>query len=130
MKRLLIIISLALLLPAVAAVAVKKEAKIKFTEEKFDFGTVAEHGGKVTHSFEFTNTGNANLVIIDAQADCGCTVPEYPSKPIAPGQKGVIKVIFNPLYRPGAFNKVITVKSNAKPKKSRIRITGTVTPGK
>lgn len=129
MKKALIILSLLLIIPAVTISAAKK-AEIKFAEQNHNFGTIPEHGGKVSHTFEFTNTGNANLVIIDAKADCGCTVPEYPSAPIAPGKKGKIKVTYNPLYRPGAFTKVITIKSNAKQKKTRIKISGTVNPNK
>lgn len=130
MKKLIIILSLVLLIPAVAMNAAKKKADIKFAEQSYNFGSVPEHGGKVSHTFEFTNTGDANLVILDATADCGCTVPEYPTAPIAPGKKGVIKVTYNPLYRPGAFTKVITIRSNAKQKKARIKITGTVNPNK
>ncbi len=129
MKKALIILTLLLIIPTVAISAAKK-AEIKFAEQSHNFGTIAEHGGKVSHTFEFTNTGNANLVIIDAKADCGCTVPEYPTAPIAPGKKGKIKVTYNPLYRPGAFTKVITIKSNAKQKKTRIKISGTVNPNK
>lgn len=129
MKKIIAILSLILILPALSLDAAKK-ADIKFAEQSYNFGSVPEHGGKVSHTFEFTNTGDANLVIIDARADCGCTVPEYPTAPIAPGKKGKIKVTFNPLYRPGAFNKVITIKSNARQKKTRIKITGTVNPNK
>lgn len=129
MKKLFFIIAALLIVPVVTANAGKK-AEIKFTENSYDFGSVPEHGGKVSHTFEFTNTGDANLVIVDAKADCGCTVPEYPSAPIAPGKKGKIKVTFNPLYRPGAFTKVITIRSNAKQKKARIKISGIVNPNK
>ena len=126
----LISIVLALLIIAAPAYAKKKQAQITFAEQTHDFGKIAEDGGKVSHQFEFTNTGDANLVILDATADCGCTVPEYPTAPIAPGKKGVIKVTYNPLYRPGSFTKVVTVRTNSKQKKARVKITGTVTPRK
>ncbi len=120
------------LLMAVVAVALSAEAKkqpvVKFNETTYNFGTSPERGGKVSHTFEFTNEGDANLVIIDASADCGCTVPEYPSAPIAPGKTGKIKVTFNPLYRPGSFDKVVTVRTNSKQKKVRLKISGTVNP--
>ena len=120
------------LLMAVVAVALSAEAKkqpvVKFNETTYTFGTIPERGGKVSHTFEFTNEGDANLVIIDASADCGCTVPEYPSAPIAPGKTGKIKVTFNPLYRPGSFDKVVTVRTNSKQKKVRLKISGTVNP--
>ncbi|MCM1368946.1 MAG: DUF1573 domain-containing protein [Candidatus Amulumruptor caecigallinarius] len=128
MKKIIILLFTVLLFIPVAVCAKGKRAEIKFTEQTYNFGTIPEKGGKVSHEFEFVNTGDANLVIIDATADCGCTVPEYPAKPIAPGKKGKIKVTYNPLYRPGSFTKVVTVRTNAKPKKARVKITGTVTP--
>ena len=120
---------LAVILLAIPAEA-KKKARIEFAEQSYNFGTVPEHGGKVSHDFEFQNAGDANLVILDATADCGCTVPEYPKNPIAPGKKGKIRVTFNPLYRPGGFTKTITVKTNGSPRKVRVKITGTVNPNK
>lgn len=131
MKYLISILAvLAMLLPAADMAARKKQAQITFAGQTHDFGKIAEDGGKVSHRFEFTNTGNANLVILDATADCGCTVPEYPTAPIAPGKKGVINVTYNPLYRPGSFTKVVTVRTNSKQKKVRVKITGIVTPRK
>jgi len=130
MKKILPLILLAIIAVAIPTGAKKKKADIKFSEISYNFGTIPEHGGKVSHSFEFTNTGDANLVIIDASADCGCTVPEFPTRPIAPGKKGTIKVTFDPLYRQGAFNKVVTIRTNAKPKKVRLKISGTINNNK
>lgn len=130
MKKILPLLLVALLAIAMPAVAKKKQAEIKFAESSYNFGTIPEHGGKVSHTFEFTNTGDANLVIIDASADCGCTVPEFPTQPVAPGKKGKIKVTFDPLYRQGAFNKVVTIRTNAKQKKARIKISGTINNNK
>ena len=108
--------------------AKKKQAEIHFAETSYNFGSVPEKGGRVTHTFTFTNTGDANLVIVDASADCGCTEPQYPQQPIAPGKTGTIKVTYDPLYRPGPFTKAITIRSNAKNKKVTLKITGTVKP--
>lgn len=110
--------------------AKKKRPVITFIEQTHNFGTIPEKGGKVSHDFVFTNTGNANLVIIDAKADCGCTVPEYPKEPIAPGKRGVIRVTYNPLGRPGGFHKTVTIRANTKPKNTAIKISGVVNPNK
>lgn len=107
-----------------------KQAKIKFVEYRYDFGNVAENGGDVSHDFRFTNTGDGNLIIIDATATCGCTRPKYPEKPIAPGKGGVIKVTYNPKHRPGPIDRTVTVKTNGSPKKVRLRIVGNVIPAK
>lgn len=106
----------------------KPQVQIKFAETTYNFGKVPEKGGRVTHTFTFTNTGDANLVILDASADCGCTEPQFPQQPIKPGQKGTIKVTYDPLYRPGPFVKNITVRTNAKPKKTTLKISGVVNP--
>lgn len=127
-ERVVLMLIVALL--PLCAVAKKKQANIEFAQASYNFGNVPEKGGKVSHTFEFTNTGDANLVIIDARADCGCTVPEFPTKPIAPGAKGSIKVTFDPVFRPGSFTKVVTVHTNAKQKKTRVKITGIVNPNK
>lgn len=129
MKKIVTLLLIAIALLPLGAAA-KKNADIKFENSVYNFGTVPEHGGTVSHIFEFTNTGDANLVIKDAKADCGCTVPEFPTQPIAPGKKGKIKVTFNPLYRAGGFTKVVTVFTNGKTKKARLKIHGTVNPNK
>ncbi len=83
-----------------------------FEQTTHDFGVV-EHKGNGTYDFEFTNTGSIPLVISNATATCGCTVPSYPKTPIAPGEKAKITVRYD-TNRIGAFNKAVTVTSNAK----------------
>lgn len=124
-----------MIIAAVVAVPVAmqargKQAKIKFAEYRYDFGNVAEKGGEVTHEFRFTNEGDGNLIIIDATATCGCTRPQYPKNPVAPGKSGVIKVTYNPNLRPGPIDRTVTVKTNGNPRKVRLRIVGNVVPGK
>lgn len=130
MKRILII-CLAVLAVAGIAAAKKKTADgdpaIKFTETVWDFGTI-KNDRPASHDFEFVNDGTGNLVILNATAECGCTRPEYPDKPVAPGKKGKVKVTFNPVGRPGSFEKTVTVKTNGSPKKVRLKIRGVVAP--
>lgn len=133
MKRNLAIIAAVMAILAICILPVeakKKRPVLTFAEKSHNFGTIPETGGKVSHDFVFTNTGDANLVIIDAKADCGCTVPEYPKEPIAPGKKGVIRVTYNPLYRPGGFHKTVTIRANTKPKNTAVKISGVVNPNK
>lgn len=105
-----------------------KKGEIKFSEKIHDFGTINEKGGPVSYEFEFTNTGTGNLLIVDANASCGCTSPAYPKQPIAPGKKGKITVTYNPLGRPGGFEKMITVRTDGKPRKVILKIRGSVMP--
>ncbi len=91
-----------------------------------DFGKIKEENGKVTYSFNFTNTGSLPLVIHNVRASCGCTTPEWTRTPIAPGAKGYIKATFDPRNRPGNFNKTITVTANTEQANTVLRITGEV----
>ncbi|MDE5790775.1 MAG: DUF1573 domain-containing protein [Muribaculaceae bacterium] len=122
----LILSALCLLIPAMAKE--KSQAKISFAEKSHNFGIVKEDGGPVSHEFQFLNDGNGNLIIYEATAQCGCTKPEFPKSPVAPGKKGTIKVTYNPIGRPGPFEKTVTVKTNAKGGKARLKISGNVTP--
>ncbi len=101
--------------------------KIDFTKETHDYGTI-KYGADGTCTFEFKNTGNAPLIISNAKGSCGCTVPEWPKEPIAPGAKGSIKVKYD-TKRPGAINKSVTITSNAVNEPTKvIRIKGNVLP--
>ncbi len=102
------------------------KASLSIEHKTFDFGTLSDASKPVSHEFEFTNTGDANLVILDATADCGCTKPEYPKAPVPPGGKGRIKVTFNPSGFRGAFQKSVTIKTNGQPRKTRIHIKGAI----
>lgn len=98
-----------------------------FAKEEHDFGKINE-GDQVDYIFEFTNTGEAPLIISSAKGSCGCTVPEWPKEPIAVGDKGEIKVKFNSKKKPGIQNKTVTITSNTFPKQKKIRIKADVTP--
>jgi len=108
-----------------AAVDTANAPVFKFEKEVYDFGLVNE-GEKVTYDFKFKNTGNSPLIISSATASCGCTVPDYPKQPIAPGEEGVISVVFNSEGRPGVQNKIVTVTANTIPSLTELSILGSV----
>ena len=128
MKKLGLFLLLMLTVMTTMSGADKSKGEIKFEETIFDFGNIKEDGGKVSHEFVFTNDGKDPLKITDARAECGCTTPEYPKGEIAPGEKGVIKVTYNPLGRPGGFTKVVRVRCTGNPGKVNLKIRGTVLP--
>lgn len=101
------------------------EANIKFEKTSHNFGTFSESEPKVTCVFKFTNTGDNLLVIHQAIASCGCTVPQYPKEPIKPGESGEIVVTYNGAGKfPGHFKKSITIRTNAKQEIVRLYIEG------
>ena len=105
--------------------------EIKFDKLTHNFGTFSEKDPVVTCVFTFTNVGDAPLVINQAVASCGCTVPEYTKTPIQPGEKGEIKVTYNGTGKfPGHFKKSITVRTNGKVEMTRLYIEGDMTEAK
>ena len=101
-------------------------AVIAFNEYEFDFGKVKQ-GKKVRHTFTFENEGEGNLVIHSATTTCGCTVPKYDRKPIAPKKTGKLEVEFDTSGRDGLQTKAITIKSNATMPVVILKITADVT---
>mgnify|MGYP002397979810 CR=1 FL=1 len=86
----------------------------EFETENHEFGTINE-GEVVSYSFKFRNAGKAPLIITQASASCGCTVPEYSKDPGAPGEKGFIKVTFNSEGKHGMESKTVTLLANTIP---------------
>lgn len=102
-------------------------AEIKFDTLRHDFGHFSKKEPIVKCSFAFTNTGTAPLIIHQAFASCGCTVPVWPRKPIKPGERGEIEVTYNGTDKfPGHFQKTVTIRSNALSEVVRLTIEGTM----
>ena len=109
----------------------QKPAEIKFDKLTHDFGTFSEKEPVVSCTFSFTNVGESPLIINQAVASCGCTVPEYTKTPIQPGEKGEIKVTYNGTGKfPGHFKKSITVRTNGAVEMTRLYIEGEMTEAK
>lgn len=100
-------------------------AVLEVADDAYDFGVI-EEGEKVEHEFTFTNTGSSPLIISNVQASCGCTTPEYSKNPIAPGDQGLVKVVFNSAGQLGKQHKVITVTSNAASRNTLLHLRGEV----
>lgn len=118
MKTLLLFVVTCLLSIAISA------QEFKFEEETINYGKITQ-GSEGTRTFEFTNIGDAPLVIKEIKSTCGCAVPKKPEKPIMPGKKGQIQVSYD-TNRPGSFSKAVTIYSNAKNKRTMIKIKGFV----
>lgn len=121
-----------LLLACVSYVsAQEKQAQIKFDKTIHDFGTFSEAQPVKECTFTFTNTGTGPLVINQAVASCGCTVPNFTKEPVAPGKTGQIKVTYNGKGKfPGLFRKSITIRTNGVPGMVRLYVEGTMEEAK
>jgi uncharacterized cupredoxin-like copper-binding protein len=97
-----------------------------FEESEFDFGTI-DQGAPQEHVFKFTNTGDADLIIVDAKSSCGCTVPEYTKDPVAPGDTGELLVKFNGSGK-NQVSKTVTITANTKAGKETLKIKAFVKP--
>ena len=99
--------------------------KIKFDTTYYDFGKMIQ-GESAAYTFKFKNTGKADLLILDAFSTCGCTVPDYSKKPIAPGEEGKVEVVFNSAGRSGMQYKTVTLKLNTEIEKKTLTIKANV----
>ena len=92
-----------------------------FTKIEHDFGKVIQ-GERVTFAFKFKNSGDADLVIANISATCGCTATEYPKTPIKPGEENTIKVTFDSSGKEGFQHKTITIAANTQPSNTELAI--------
>jgi len=98
---------------------------IAYSEEVHNFGNIKQDTEN-EHVFKFTNTGTEPLIISNAKGSCGCTVPQYPTEPIAPGESSEIKVVYKPGKQKGSQTKTVTVTANTTPAQTLLKISADV----
>lgn len=118
-----ILLTLAALLCLLSA-----QAQLVFEPAVWDFGSIREADGRVSHTFSGINRGDKALVILDVTTTCGCTVPRFSQQPVVVGGQTQITVSFDPTNRPGAFTKELWVYSTERRHIATLTIRGTVTP--
>lgn len=122
MKKIFLLL---MMLASLVAYAQQEQPEIKFDKTIHNFGTFSEKTPVQTAVFAFTNIGKAPLIINQAIASCGCTIPSYTKEPIMPGEKGTVKVTYNGKGKfPGHFKKSITIRTNGKVEMVRLYIEG------
>lgn len=119
-----IVLCLMMMLAGLSYVSAQAKADIKFDKTTHDFGTMPVDTGAVACTFTFTNVGDAPLVIHQAWASCGCTVPEYTQEPVLPGKTGTINVTYKGNGLSGHFQKSVTVYTNGKTDTVRLYVKG------
>ena len=122
MKRIVLVLFIGLM--ALNLTAQDKKAKIEFKSETVDYGEI-EKGADGIRVFEFTNTGDAPLIISKVSSSCGCTIPKKPEEPSLPGKTGEIQVKYD-TNRVGPIRKAITVISNADTPTKVLKIKGEI----
>jgi hypothetical protein len=109
---------------AVKAQDKKPEDVIKVNIEKYDFGKIKQ-GVPVSTFFEITNISDKPVVIENAWGSCGCTTPEVPKEPIAPGATTKLKVNYNAAAM-NHFDKDVFIKIAGISQTKNVKITGDV----
>ena len=122
MKKIVLVLFVGLL--GFSLTAQDTAVKIEFKSETVDYGEIAK-GSDGVRVFEFTNTGNAPLIVSKVSSSCGCTIPKKPEDPILPGKTGEIQVKYD-TNRVGPIRKAITVISNADTPTKVLKIKGEV----
>jgi len=129
MKKILLMAIM--LLGSMTMMLAQKPAEIKFDKVTHNFGNFSDKEPVVSCVFSFTNVGEKPLVVNQAVASCGCTVPEYTKTPIQPGEKGEIKVTYNGTGKfAGHFKKSITIRTNGAVEMTRLYIEGNMEESK
>lgn len=126
MKQLITILFIGLI--SLSVNAQDKVAKIEFKTDTIDYGTI-EKGSNGVRVFEFTNTGDAPLIISNVSSTCGCTVPSWTKEPVMPKAMGKIEVKYD-TNRVSPIRKTITVTSNAETPTVALKIKGEVVDAK
>ncbi|MGB0428567.1 MAG: DUF1573 domain-containing protein [Flavobacteriales bacterium] len=113
--------------PAKKAAAVEStgDAKFEFVEKVYDFGTI-NSGEKAEKVYTFKNVGTEPLIISNVKGTCGCTAPSWTKEPVAVGETGEIKVVFNSRGKSGKINKAVNITANTSPNRTTLRISGNV----
>lgn len=102
------------------------QGTLLFEAKEWNFGTIRESDGHVSHIFTAENRGDKPIVLLDVVTSCGCTAPEFSRKPILPKTKTQIKVTFDPANRPGTFAKELAVYSSERQKIATLIVRGSV----
>ena len=108
--------------------AQEPSADLAFTERVYNFGTIKEKNGKVSHTFIFQNNGKKPITVNDVHSACGCIGKVVNNGTVKPGEKGKVVITFDPSYKSGFFSKEIVVLSNNGQRYNRIWVEGKIEP--
>lgn len=121
---------LIILVAAYSPMFAQQSGKLDFVITKHDFGNINETAGKVFKIFDFYNTGNKTIKIKNIITSCGCTTADYTHTEVTPGNKGYIRLGFDPKGRQGAFDKQVTIETDGEPINYVLTLKGNVLPAR
>jgi hypothetical protein len=101
---------------------------IHFENESHNFGTIREEDGNIKHDFVFTNKGDTPLIVTDVRVSGGVAVTGWTTKPVMPGEYGIVSLEYDPANKPGRFNRSIVIASTGRPATLMLRLLGEVIP--
>ena len=131
MKRLFTYLIILIAAAATAFAAGKDDGLLRFETTEYDFGKIDDTHEPITYLYKFTNVSDQPVAVLSVSTGCGCTRPEYPLKPVAPGKSAEIKITFLPKGQGGWINKDIKVRYRAAKaklsKRTTLRLKGNVT---
>lgn len=123
-------ITITLIFCTLCSAGVSAQQQLTFEPSTWDFGSIEETDGPVSHTFTGRNTSDRPLVILDVTTTCGCTVPNFSRKPVLPGDETQITVTYDPAGRPGSFDRELWVYSSERKRIATLTIRGSVVPRK
>ena len=126
LRRHILLMLFVLVLPLMAVA--QRGSALVFESTTLDFGTIEEAGGKQTIHFEAENRGGESVVVREIVSTCDCTVVEYSSQEVAPGQGFGFDVVYDPWGRAGRFERTIFVVLSDGEEPIELRVKGRVTP--
>lgn len=101
---------------------------IHFEQTRHNFGKVNEEEGELDHDFVFTNKGQEPLIVTNVKTGNGVSVTGWTRNPVLPGESGTISVAYDPVNKPGRFNRSITINATGSPSSLILRLLGEVIP--
>jgi hypothetical protein len=104
--------SLFFLFLVTVSLSAQQAEPLLFREKIHDFGQLSEKDGNANYEFTFVNNAGRPVKILSVQASCGCTTPDWSKEPVAQGKSGYVKVSFDPIGKPGFFNKTLTITTD------------------
>jgi len=114
MKKIVLLLFISVLSLSPVGAQTFDGAHLRLDTATLDFGDVQRRGGDLVREIGFVNDGSSPLVILSVTTSCSCLKADYSRKPLAPGARGVIKIVYEARkMEPGVFHRVMQVRSNS-----------------